>query len=673
MGRHLLILLIAGGVLIILCCCTILIAGGGAYYLLYTSADPQVITLSAVPFVESPTPSFTLTPSPHLFTPIPTNINEASTLDILENSIVPQRDLFTLACGFKGICGIPKSLPAPSAWLEVGEKSQFWLTNTDTNIYSRINATLRYVTPHAYLWIEDGLPYNYGEAKRLLDTFESDIYPTNREFFGSEWSPGVDGDPHLYIFYVKDLGYGVAGLFNTDDEYPPEVSQYSNAHESFYIDSVYTLGDEYVYGTLAHEFQHMIHWKNDLNEGSLLNEGFSELASFLNGYNPGGFDYIYSLDPDISLTDWVGASGGNGVHYGANFLFVTYFLDRFGENATKTLISNPLNDLESIDDTFQQLNITDPITGRLISADDFFMDWTLANYIHDSSVGDGRYFYNNYPASPTTSWTEEISACPQAPSTRTVHQYGVDYILFTCPGEYVIDFTGTARINLLPADPHSGSFAFWSNKGDESDMTLTRKFDFTGVTAPIQLSYWVWYDLETDYDFAYLEASTDGTSWKILETPLGTSSNPTGNAYGWGYTGQTNGWRQEIVDISEFAGKVIWLRFEYITDAAVTGNGMLVDDISIPSIGYFNDFESGNGDWDAAGFVRIQNNLPQNFHLATVTHTTSGTIVEYVPVSANGTAKIPIHIGGDVKDITLVVAATTRFTLEKATYLVGVR
>jgi immune inhibitor A len=37
----------------------------------------------------------------------------------------------------------------------------------------------------------------------------------------------------------------------------------------------------------------MIHWYQDRNESSWLNEGFSELAAFLNGYGGGGFDYVY--------------------------------------------------------------------------------------------------------------------------------------------------------------------------------------------------------------------------------------------------------------------------------------------------------------------------------------------------------------------------------------------
>ncbi len=64
------------------------------------------------------------------------------------------------------------------------------------------------------------------------------------------------------------------------------------------------------------------------------------------------------------------------------------------------------------------------------------------------------------------------------------------------------------------------------------------------------------------------------------------------------------------MDISEFAGQQVWLRFEYITDAAVYAEGFLVDDISIPEIDYSSDFENDDGGWQADGFVRINNLLP---------------------------------------------------------------
>ena len=662
------IILIVTGIVLIVCCCFIVLLGGVYYG--FRQVGTYLPTIS--PFTSflstTPTPTIFEIPRP------PLNENTTVTLHTVENTIVPDRDLASLACAFSNICNVPPTVRAPASPYVAGDKTQLWLLNSDSNDYARIDVTLEYVTAHAYFWVQDGVNFQQSEAQALLDTFESKIYPTDRNFFGSEWTPGVDNDPHLYIVYAKDLGGSVAGFYNTGDEYPPQVSQYSNAHESFYIDSSQGLADEYTYGVLAHEFQHMIHWYQDRNESSFLNEGFSEVASFLNGYDTGGFDWFYTTHPDMNLTDWLGGNGDNSAHYGGSFLFLTYFLDRFGNSATQALVHDQQNSLASVDDVLHNLNITDPLTNQPVTADDFFLDWTLANYVHDPSVGDGRYTYHNYPNSPVANATETISTCPAGPLTRTVNQYGVDYIKIDCPGNFNLDFTGATIARLIPADPHSGSYAFWSNKSDESDMTLTRTFDLTNTSSSVTMTYWTWYDLEQDYDYVYLEASTDGHSWSILQTPSGTLDNPSGNSYGWGYNGQSNGWIQENVDLSAYAGQNVSIRFEYITDAAVTGNGLQVDDISIPAINYSEDFESGEGGWHGAGFVRVENILPQTYRLALVTHTGSGSTVDILPVSTDQTWQIPIQIGGTtrVQDVTLVVTGTTRFTLETAPYQITI-
>jgi immune inhibitor A len=663
------IILIIVGVLLVLCCCIVVVIGIGVLGVYqFRTIVPTIAAYTTI------FPNNDVTPTPFEITRQPVDDNNSATLNTLEQTIIPDRDLAALACSLKDICNIPPTEPPPSSPLVAGAKTQLWLLSTDSNTFSRINVTLQYVTPHAYFWVEDGVSFVQADAKDLIDTFENKIYPTDREFFGSEWTPGVDDDPHLYIIYARNLGGNVAGFYNTGDEYPPEISQYSNAHESFYIDASQNLADNYTFGTLAHEFQHMIHWYQDRNEGSFLNEGFSELATFLNGYDTGGFDWFYTANPDINLTDWLGGSGDNTAHYGANFLFVTYFLDRFGETATQALVHDQQNGLASVDDVLKQLNIIDPLTSQVVTADDFFLDWTLTNYVHDPAVTDGRYAYNNYPTSPTASDTEVVSTCPQEQSSRTVNQYGVDYIRFSCLGSYTINFTGATLTSLLPVDPHSGSYAFWSNKGDESDMSLTRQFDLTGVSSPVNMSYWTWYDLENDYDYVYLEASTDGVSWKILNTPSGTSANPSGNSYGVGYNGQSNGWIQETIDLSQFAGQVVSLRFDYITDAAVNGDGFLVDDMTIPAINYSEGFESGDGGWVGAGFVRVQNILPQTFRLALITHSDSGTKVDILPINSDQTTQIPVKIGENgVKDVVLVVTATTRFTREQAAYQFDIR
>lgn len=604
------------------------------------------------------TPTVSVTP---VLAEIPTD-----TLNTLENSEVPINNLLDLSARLQDKHNIPVTLEPPATPFQVGNQHTFWVTNVDSNESFQINATLRYITSHLYFWIENGVDYDPISLKKLSNTFEDKIYPTDREFFGSEWTPGVDGDVHIYVLYAGNLGSFLAGYFSSADEYSPLAHIYSNAHEMIFINSDnQDLGSQEIYGTLTHEFQHMIHWYRDRNEDTWMNEGFSVLAEFLNNYSV-YFDYEYVADPDLQLTDWDLDVSSNGSHYGGSFLFLDYFLDRFGDTATKALIAEPENGMVSIDKVLMDLSVIDPLTGQTIGADDVFMDWVTASYLQDGSVGDGRYTYKNYPGAPRPSETERFRNCPVSTQARDVHQYGVDYIRISCPGDYTLHFEGSTMARVVPADPHSGTYAFWSNKGDESDMTLTKTFDFTNQSGPLTFSYWTWYDLEKDFDYIYLEASLDGENWQILTTPSGTDKNPSGNSYGWGYNGYSGEksrprWILEKVDISQFTGKKVQLRFEYVTDAAVNGEGFLLDDVFIAETGYTTDFEKDNGGWEGLGFVRIENVLPQKYGLMLITFGNT-TTVERITLNPDQTADIPLHIGGDVNEVVLVVSGLTGFT-----------
>ncbi len=113
--------------------------------------------------------------------PVPTD-----TLVTLEDTIVPVSDLRDLAGRLKGEENIPLTLNPPPAPLQVGTRQTFWAINEDNHQHFQVNATLRYVTSHSYFWIEDGVSYDETELKDLAETFENHIYPTDREFFGSE-------------------------------------------------------------------------------------------------------------------------------------------------------------------------------------------------------------------------------------------------------------------------------------------------------------------------------------------------------------------------------------------------------------------------------------------------------------------------------------------------------
>jgi immune inhibitor A len=674
------ILIIAAIALVIVCVCVaclgIFAAGGLGLFVLNksTQSSSNVTTntqlASETPAVEIPQ-EVGSTPFPKQ-TLAPAGADTKETLNTLQNSIVPNADLRDLAERLNNIQNIPETVPAPAKPYVVGDTLSFWASNEDTHENFQVKAVMSYATPHVYFWVEEGVSYNKTDLKRLVDTFENKIYPTDREFFGSEWTPGVDNDPHLYILYARNLGQNLAGYFASSDEVPPQAHKYSNAHEMFMMnaDNV-VLSDNYTYGILAHEFQHMIHWYRDRNEEGWLNEGFSELATFLNGFDNGGFDTIYASDPNLQLNDWPNDSNATTPHYGASFLYVTYFLERFGEDATKAVVANLANGLDSIDIVLKDLGKTDAVTQQQITADDLFADWTVANFLNNPNVGDGRFYYSKYTNMPQFHATETISDCPLTNEDRSVKQYGVEYLRIDCQGNYTLNFTGQTQVGVLPESAHSGKYFYWANKGDESDMTLTHSFDFSNLNGAISFNYYVWYDLEKDYDFVYLEASTDGKNWTIIKTPSSTESNLSGNSYGWGYNDVSNGWIEQTVDLSDYAGKKVLLRFEYVTDAAVNGEGFLLDDVSIAAAGYSSDFENDNGGWDAAGFVRIENSLPQTYRIELIQEGKS-TTVSYVSLSDTQTASIPLNITGDVKDVVLVVSGSTRFTRQEANYSISI-
>lgn len=664
--------LIAVVAAVLVCVCFIAIMGaGGLYYL--THADRATPEPSSEPVcsrgssaVLDRTPVASISPD---------------TARALLASPPPDSDLYDLACRLKGTCDVPRTLAAPPSPYQVGDTRKFWVMNSDTTENYQVDTTLRNITPHSYFWLQDGIDAKDSDIRALMTAFEDKIYPTDRRFFGSEWTPGVDSDPHIYILYVRGVGASTGGYYSTPDEFNPLVRKYSNAAELFVFNADgESLTDEYTYGTLAHEFQHMIHWYLDRNESTWLNEGFSEVAAFLNGYTVGGVDFSYAQHPDISLPDWTSLSDCpdiTGAHYGQSFLFLTYFLDRFGDQATQALVKDQANSLASVDDVLKSLGITDKQSGKPVTADDLVLDWMATLYLGDGSVADGRYVYHNYPSAPHVEATQKIDHCPGSPLEGSVSQYGPEYIEISCAGDHELSFVGSTVAQVLPAKPHSGKYAFWSNTGDESDMTLTHNFDFSKLSGPIQLSFWTWYDLEKGYDYLYLEASRDGQHWDILKTPSCSDKDLSGNAYGCGYTGTSGGgqpphWISESVDLSTYAGGSVQLRFEYVTDAALNGEGLLLDDVSIPAAGYAADFEADDGGWQANGFARIENSLAQTFRLLLVGKGKDRTTVQPVDISPDQTATVHVSLAsGDTA--TLIVTGTQRFTRLPAAYTIEVK
>lgn len=533
-----------------------------------------------------------------------------TTLEILDQEDIPVNDPVELAERLGGLTDAPVYKSELPVERKVGDSRNFWLLNVDSNDYRQISANLEYITPHLYFWVEEGIEVDPSSVAELADTFENEIYPTNRQIFGSEWKPGVDHDEHLTILYATGLG-GAAGYFSSTDSLTLEVEKYSNETEMFYLSADYTRPDSvYTYGVLAHELQHMIHWNIDRNESSWVSEGLSELAVELNGYDTGGFTLYFAIDPDIQLNFWPGNEQGDSTpHYGASYLFMKYLMDRFGLESIRELVANKEVGLTSIDEIFGPKN---PELSTGYTSEKLFQDWSIANYLAGSGSFVENTGYKDTSLIPAFFPTETL-LCESEWQTRTVSQFGSDYIAIDCPGAFRVEVSGKEDVSLLPVDPYSGDYYFWSNYGDSSSMSLTQTFDLRNVEGDVTLNYWSWYDLESDYDYLYLLASTDGENWEILNPSSCTREDPTGGNYGCAYNGRSGGWVYESVDLSRYTGNQLTLQFEYVTDLAVNGDGFVIEDISIDAIQYFTDFELDNGGWEGRGFVRVKNRLPQNY------------------------------------------------------------
>ena len=536
------------------------------------------------------------------------------TEELLEMADVPVRDLHDLAIRLRHLPPDTARTvnPGGSPDYAVGTRRLFHASNVDTDEQFDIYATLEYKTEHVYMWVEEGVRVDEDDLAAAAELFEDHTYRTNRTFFGSEWTPGVDNDPHVSILHARGLGNSVAGYYSSADEFVSPVRDDSNEMEMFYINiENVTVNDDFYNGVLAHEFQHMIHWYNDRNEETWMNEGFSELAMYLNDFDTGGADWIFAMEPDTQLNSWPEGPGAAGANYGAAYLFTSYFLDRFGPEATQALVAHPENSFASVDAVLEELD-----TG--LTYKDLFGDWVVANLVDDPSIVDGRYGYADInPPTLDIETTYRKSDYPVSGS-GTVHQHGTDYVELHGDSSLAFRFTGSTQIGLVDTTAHSGRYFWWSNRGDDSDMMLTRAFDLSDVSEAT-LEFWTWYDTEEDWDYAYVEISTDGgETWEVLTTPSGTGTNPNGNSFGWAYTGRSGGgaaaeWIQERVDLSPYTGQEVVVRFEYITDDAVNRPGLVLDDIAIPEIDYFSDFEKDADGWEPAGFIRHANVLPQRW------------------------------------------------------------
>jgi immune inhibitor A len=571
----------------------------------------------------------------------------------------PARAPVDLAVRLRGVsAATPLIAPIAPLPLVAGFTDTFWILDQHSAQLFQSDAVLRLVTDHAYWFVESDMADRAPQAdlQRSASVFESKTYPLIHRYFGSEPKPGVDRDGHI-VFLLANVP-GVAAYFSSADAFPRTINPRSNEHDMIYVNlNALRPGQATFDSTITHEFQHMANFAHCPSQEGWLDEGASELAMRVAGYE-GAPPVAFATHPDVQLTAWSNQPAEVTRHYQASYLFMRYVAERAGG-------------WDSLPDLLQTCARGEGLFAAFLGrhpiapdVDTLFSDWTVANLLQDPSIDDGRFGYGNGGFHSATTG----SATTDTPFLGSVPQYAANYVdLPSAPAN--VTFSGDSAVPLLAASIDSAG-AWWSNRGDNLDSRLTRRLDLSGVEEAT-LRFSAWYDIEDRFDFAYVSVSRDsGRTWHILPGLHTTSDNPTGNGYGPGWTGSSGGdWVDEEVDLTPFAGSEILLRFEYATDQSYNGQGFAFKDMRIPQLG-LDEPGALDGAWVAEGWVRVDAPIPERWNVRLVRRTRSHVSVDTVPVDADGSASFSLD--DTSARGTLVIAPTAPRTLVAGNYSVTI-
>ncbi|HEX8983403.1 MAG TPA: hypothetical protein VF792_11565 [Ktedonobacterales bacterium] len=615
---------------------------------------------------------------------------EAYNAQLVNQTVRPPRDLYSLtqqlANHKQGHISCQETKTPPEE--QVGAERSFWVINPTSSGYHRVNARLDYVTPHVYDYVQDGATVDYLALKLAADRFEEQAYIVDRAAFGDQWSLGPNHQPRITLLNAVNLG-PVGGYFSSEDEYPTSINLYSNARQMIYLNLSGGAhpGTAFYDATLAHEFQHMIHWWARPGDPSWVNEGMSVLAQRLNGYGANGVEHAYFNAPQTPLANgWSEDSRTNIAYYGVGYAFMDYFFEHYGGNAAlRALMASSAQVPQAFDQALARLHSRDRFG-------DVYSKFLVANLLNDPTLAHGDYGYEAFPGEHVH-LAASVNTYPysavETPTHGALPQYGAAYYDFHTPrgagpkpATLNVTFSGLPTTSIIPNTPDgSAQTEWWSNSGDNMDSTLTRAVDLTNAApGPIALTFNAWYALENGYDYTYIEASDDnGATWTALPVTTGSSDNPNGTNEGFGMTGVSGGgakpqWTPETVDLTPYAGKKIRLRFETVTDDAVHYAGFALDNVSIAAINYSSD-TAPDTDWSANGWINTTNVLQQQWNVQEVIYHADGRAPDLqrakVDVATGQTSLAFLSFGGDISHVTLIISPVSPTIFTSATYSVS--
>ncbi len=232
----------------------------------------------------------------------------------------------------------------------------------------------------------------------LYETPASSVNP-NKGILANELDlfgqlPDVAGNGKLIVLLIDvrdDYEAGtkdtyVAGYFDPRDQIA--LTGKSNYGDIIYIDTnpgkIY---DDYTLGVVAHELQHLIHYGIDQDESLWLNEGFSEFATFILGFDYRSYS-IFLRDTNRPLTGF----DNSLTDYAKVGLWTFYNYKQFGLEYLKDVVNERSNSLESYSRVLTKHGFT-------LSIEEVMRNWFVANLINNPDIHSGIYSYKGFQLS----------------------------------------------------------------------------------------------------------------------------------------------------------------------------------------------------------------------------------------------------------------------------------
>ena len=333
------------------------------------------------------------------------------------------------------------------------------------------------------------------------------IKALSEQLFGEPPHAGNDQTVYILLIDVRD-GYithesdeFVAGYFD-----PLDQRAVGNMADIIYIDTnpgmSRGMDPNILLNTLAHEYQHLIHYGRDSDEDVWLNEGLSELAPQLMGI--AGRDFSsYLVNTNVILDQF----NGRIADYARCGLFLTYYFHRFGIAAISALVEDSRNGISSLKYQLSEAAVPQTI-------DEFINQWHQANYFGQRAESP----YPSFVSIPTPSIHDEILEYPTNLGDKHAMRFGANWTMISGGTEL-----------LLRVDRHDPGIDMLVFPGTTSGLTPPKLFTYGFVDAGFGVQYDELYLLTTGTEaiadsgaFSLYTSATGGytTGLPIAETPL---------------------------------------------------------------------------------------------------------------------------------------------------------